>query len=194
MCTKTDQENNVAAASVATTATNFGSPNVHVTRHPMLAHKLTILRSSKTPPSSFRAVLREVTHLLAYEATSSLKTRSVPVSVQQSAAADDDGVDDGGIIVDNTVGVKLADKIAIVPIMRSGLGMTDGMLELVPNAAVHHIGMYKDSTHNTPIQYYNRLPRQCNADWAFVVDPVIATSSTVMSVVGILKRVSFFRF
>jgi uracil phosphoribosyltransferase len=85
------------------------------------------------------------------------------------------------------MGNKIAERIALIPILRSGLGMVDSMLELVPNAGVHHIGMYK--THNVPVQYYQRLPRKCQADVAYILDPVMATSKTVMSVVGILKKV-----
>lgn len=78
------------------------------------------------------------------------------------------------------------EKVALIPILRSGLGMVDSMLELLPNAAVHHIGMYRRDM--MPVQYYNRLPRKCEADVAFILDPIIATSNTVMSVIGILKK------
>ena len=86
------------------------------------------------------------------------------------------------------MGHKIADKIALIPILRSGLGMTDGMLELLPQAAVHHIGMYHVPV-AAPVQYFNRLPRVCAADIAFVVDPVIASAETVMAVIAILKKV-----
>lgn len=78
--------------------------------------------------------------------------------------------------------------MALIPILRSGLGLVDAMLELLPTASVHHIGMYKVLGSN-PVQYYNRLPRECKADVAYVLDPVIRTSSTIMSVIGILKKV-----
>mmetsp|Transcript_5681 Transcript_5681/g.9416 ORF Transcript_5681/g.9416 Transcript_5681/m.9416 type:complete len:252 (-) Transcript_5681:171-926(-) len=159
-----------------TAITNFG-PKVQVSKHPVLSHKITVLRSSSTGPSSFRAVLREVTYHLGYEATSMLKTRPVAISVPASV---------GNTHVDYQ-GQKLADRVALIPIMRSGLGMTDSMLELVPNAGVYHIGMYKKMA-QMPVQYYNRLPRECQADVAYVLDPVIATASTVKSVVGILKK------
>lgn len=83
-------------------------------------------------------------------------------------------------------GATLAEKVALVPILRSGLGMVDSMLGLVPKAAVHHIGMYKSGI--MPVQYYNRLPRKCEVDVAYILDPIIATSNTVMSVIGILKK------
>jgi len=83
-------------------------------------------------------------------------------------------------------GSALMEKVSLVPILRSGLGMVDSMLELMPNAAVHHIGMYRKDM--MPVQYYNRLPRKCESDVAYILDPIIATSNTVMSVIGILKK------
>jgi uracil phosphoribosyltransferase len=166
MCTQTDATNN---------DTGFG-PNVHVSSHPVLSHKITILRSSSTLPGAFRSVMREVTYHLGYEATSDLKTRPVAVSVP---------VGNDHVSIEGT---KLADRVALIPILRSGLGMTDSMLELLPNAGVHHIGMYKNSL-SMPVQYYNRLPRTCAADVAYVLDPVIASGGTTMSVISILKKV-----
>jgi len=151
-------------------------PNVHVSKHPVLAHKLSVLRSSSTSPSSFRSVLRQITFHLGYEATSSLLTRDVPITVP---AKDDAHVD--------ATGQKLSQKVALIPILRSGLGMVDGMLELVESATVHHIGMYRTKT-LMPVQYYNRLPKKCDVSVAYVLDPLIATSNTVVSVCGILKK------
>lgn len=148
--------------------------NVHVSTHPVLSHKITILRSSSTIPSAFRSVLRELTFHLGYEATSSLATKDIPITVPV-----------GKDHVDHT-GQALSEKVAMVPILRSGLGMVDSMLELIPSAAVHHIGMYRREM--MPVQYYNRLPRKCDADVAYVLDPIIATSNTVMSVISILKK------
>jgi uracil phosphoribosyltransferase len=150
-------------------------PNVHISDHPILSHKISILRSSSTIPSAFRSVLRELTFHLGYEATSKLTTKSVALTVPV-----------GKDHVDHT-GQTLAEKVALVPILRSGLGMVDSMLELVPNAAVHHIGMYRREM--MPVQYYNRLPKKCEADVVFILDPIIATSNTVMSVISILKKV-----
>lgn len=149
-------------------------PNIHVSKHPVLSHKISILRSSSTIPSSFRSALREITFHLGYEATSNLSTKPVALTVPV-----------GHDHIDYT-GKAIADKVAMIPILRSGLGMTDSMLELIPKAGVHHIGMYKRGA--MPVQYYNRLPRKCEADVAFILDPVIATASTVMSVISILKK------
>ncbi|KAL3809313.1 hypothetical protein ACHAXA_008712 [Cyclostephanos tholiformis] len=154
-------------------------PNVHVSRHPILAHKLSVLRSSSTPPHSFRAVLREITFHLAYEATSTLSTRDVPITVPSSSNSSNH--------VD-AIGQKLRERVALIPILRSGLGMVDPMLELVNGATVHHIGMYKNKSNMMPVQYYNRLPKVCDVDVAYVLDPLIATSNTITSVVGMLKK------
>lgn len=148
--------------------------NVHVSTHPVLSHKITILRSSSTIPSAFRSVLRELTFHLGYEATSSLATKDIPITVPV-----------GKDHVDHT-GQALSEKVAMVPILRSGLGMVDSMLELIPSAAVHHIGMYRREM--MPVQYYNRLPKKCEVDVVYVLDPIIATSNTIMSVIGILKK------
>lgn len=85
-------------------------------------------------------------------------------------------------------GFKIAEKIAIIPILRAGLGMAEAMMELLPNAAVHHIGMYRNKGSLLPVQYYNRLPRDQVADVSIVLDPMIATGSTIRAVVSILKR------
>ena len=158
-------------------------PNVHVSAHPVLSHKLSVLRSSSTSPSSFRAVLREITFHLGYEATATLTTREVPITVPPAKKCRGDGNDH----IDAT-GYKVKERVALIPIMRSGLGMVEPMLELVNDAAVHHIGMYRTKS-LMPVQYYNRLPRECGVDAAYVLDPLIATSNTVISVVGMLKKV-----
>lgn len=160
---------------------DFG-PNVHISSHPVLSHKVTILRSSATTSHTFRAVLREVTYHLGYEATSRLTTQ--PVAITVPVPPKEKGGKEEHV---EYHGSKLVEHVALIPILRSGLGMVDSMLELLPNAAIHHIGMYKVLGQN-PVQYFNRLPRTCHADVAYILDPVIATSSTVMSLISILKK------
>jgi len=161
--------------------------NVHVSRHPIIAHKITVLRSSATPSGTFRAILKEVTYHLAYEATTSLTTKPVDISVPVMVGGDNNN--DGHI---DCKGEKLVEHVALIPILRSGLGMVDSMLELLPNAQTHHIGMYRTKGEEpTSVLYYNRLPRKCQADVAYVMDVLIATSSTIMSVIGLLKKVSW---
>jgi uracil phosphoribosyltransferase len=164
-------------------------PNVHTSSHPVLSHKITILRSSNSSAPTFRAAMREVTFHLGYEATRNLTTKAVAVSVDLPDAEDSSPAGSGeGREHVETTGQKLMERCALIPVLRSGLGMTDAMQELLPNAASYHIGMYKSSKQSHPVMYYNRLPRQCASDVAFVLDPVIATASTVTSVVKLLKK------
>lgn len=162
--------------------TEFGA-NIHISKHPVLYHKISILRSSETPAGTFRNTLREVTYHLTYEATSTLTTKEIPLSVSVGKEKAEQHVDGKGHKIDQ--------RIALIPILRSGLGMANGFLELLPNAAVHHIGMYHIPA-SVPVQYFNRLPRKCNSDVAYVVDPVIASAETVLSVIAILKKVRIF--
>jgi uracil phosphoribosyltransferase len=159
----------------------FG-PNIHISSHPVLFHKISVLRSATTPPGVFRSVLREVTYHLGYEATKELNTKNVPLTVSYGKEKAEEHLD--------CTGYKIADRVSLIPILRSGLGMSEGMLELLPKAAVHHIGMYR-MPGQAPVQYFNRLPRKCESNIAFVLDPVIASNMTVMAVIGILKKVGF---
>lgn len=146
---------------------------LHMTSHPLVAHKMTKLRDAKTSASEFRRLLKEITFYLGYEATRELTTRVDKIHTPMNVEFD---------------GAKLSDRIAIIPILRAGLTMADGMLELLPNAAVHHIGMYRSKDSLLPIQYYNRLPKNESCDVAYIVDPCIATSNTIHAVVSIVKK------
>jgi len=170
---------NGTSKEVEEIARSFGQ-NVQISKHPVLSHKITIMRSSSTHPAGFRASLREITFHLGYEATSNLSTRTVDISVPMP----------GGKEHIDAKGQKIKERLALVPILRSGLGMVDSMLELIPTAAVHHIGMYKRDS--MPVMYYNRLPKKCNVEVAYVLDPVVGTAATTMSVIGILKKVRLF--
>lgn len=141
----------------------------------LLHHKMTLLRDRKTTTRDFRHLMRELTLYLGYEATTEITLK--PRVVEGSLGP--------------VEGQKLSDKIAIVPILRGGLGMVDAMTEILPNAAVYHVGMF--SNHRSlslPIQYYNRLPKEKDkvADLTFVLDPLIATTSTCSATVSILKK------
>jgi uracil phosphoribosyltransferase len=174
MATTNGTSSSEAVAAITTDVASFG-PNVHISKHPVLSHKISVLRSSSTSPGEFRRALREITFHLGYEATSTLTTKPVALNVPL-----------GQDHIDST-GTKIAERIAIIPILRSGLGMCESMLELLPNAGVHHIGMYRQGL--VPVQYYNRLPKKCESDVAYVLDPVMATGNTIMSVVKMLKKV-----
>ena len=176
--TNGDKNENSAPAGSSGETGAFGS-NVHISSHPILNHKITILRSSETRAGTFRAAMKEVTYHLAYEATRTLTTKPIQVSVAVPKRP--------GTHV-QCEGSKLNERVALVPILRSGLGMADALSELLPNAAEYHIGMYKIK-HQDPVLYFNRLPRECKSDVAYVLDPVIATASTTISVVRILRKV-----
>lgn len=177
-----------ASISASTSTTLEDNPKIHLSSHPVLFHKITALRSAKTPPGTFRSLLRQVTYHLGYEATQNLTVqKGLPVTVPLGKESKPDQED---LRCSEDCGIKLLDRVALVPILRSGLGMTDAMLELLPNSAVHHIGMYRTpGTHVAPIQYFNRLPRgKCGSDVAYVLDPMVGSAATVMAVVSILKQ------
>lgn len=188
----TESQPAVDAKQAATPSTDASEskelpPNINVTSHPVLFHKITVLRSSKTSPGTFRSVLREVTYHLGYEATKDLKVRSnLPVAVPLGKEVQSQHED----LRNADCGYRLEDRVALIPILRSGLGMTDSMLELLPNSSVHHIGMYRTpGVHVAPVQYFNRLPRgECTADVAYVLDPNVGSAATVNAVVSILKK------
>lgn len=146
---------------------------IHTATHPLIAHKMTLLRSSKTNAADFRRILKEISFYLGYEASRDIKTVSEVIQTPLNADFN---------------GVKISDKVAIIPILRAGLSMADGMLDLMPHASVHHIGMYRCKDSLLPVQYYNRLPKNSPCDVAYIVDPCIATSNTISAVVSIVKK------
>mmetsp|Transcript_16009 Transcript_16009/g.21158 ORF Transcript_16009/g.21158 Transcript_16009/m.21158 type:complete len:256 (+) Transcript_16009:137-904(+) len=146
--------------------------SVHISNHPVLLHKVSILRNKETSPRDYRSVLRELTLNLGYEATQDLSLKTFEA----------DGT------LGPFEGKKLSDNVALVPIMRSGLGMVEPMLELLANAAVYHIGMYKNRKSVLPVQYFNRLPKQHACELAIVLDPNISTSGTIIATCSILKK------
>jgi uracil phosphoribosyltransferase len=144
---------------------------VQVSEHPLVQHKLALMRSVTTEPKKFREVVREITSLLLYEATLDLET--VETDVQTPLAA--------------MKGSKLADRIGFVPILRAGIGMVDAALELIPTAQVWHIGLYRDHRTLLPVEYYNKLPIQPTVDLCIVLDPMLATAGSATATVKILK-------
>lgn len=152
-------------------------PNCRVSGHPLLAHKMALLRDYRTPPRDFRHLLREITFHIGYEATTHLAT-----------APRSDVISPCGPVM-GPKAVRLAESVALIPIMRAGLGMVDAMLELLPNAVVHHLGMFRShgGSQNKPIEYYSRLPKDNVAELTFVLEPMIATSRTVHAAISKLK-------
>ena len=145
--------------------------SLRVSKHPLVAHHMLALRDPQTRPPEFRRVVRQLTRLLAYEATADMPTRPVSLKTPLAEAA----------------GHRLADRIAIVPILRAGLGMADGLLEIIPDAEVWHIGLYRDERTLQPQEYYNKLPRNCGATVALVVDPMLATGGSAVRTCQILR-------
>jgi uracil phosphoribosyltransferase len=148
-------------------------PTVHVSTHPLVAHHVCSLRDPATPPSEFRRVVRQLTALVAVEATAGLPTHEFRAPTPLGEAA----------------GRRLADRVAIVPILRAGLGMADGLLELIPEAEVWHVGLYRDEVTLQPKEYYNKLPKKLDAGVAIVVDPMLATGGSAVRTCEILRAV-----
>jgi uracil phosphoribosyltransferase len=146
---------------------------VSISNHPLIAHKMTLLRDKNTPSPEFRRLLREITFFLGFEATKDLQLFKHPITTPLGKPFD---------------GVKISHSISIIPILRAGIGMSDGLLDLMPRAVVHHIGMYRNKTSLLPIQYYNKLPKDGASDVAYICDPCIATSNTLSACVNMVKK------
>jgi uracil phosphoribosyltransferase len=145
---------------------------VTVTGHPLLRHKLTVLRDRATPPPLFRDMVRDLTHLLLYEALADLAVDEVAVDTPLGPCA----------------GHRLSERFGVVPILRAGLGMADAVLELLPAAEVWHVGLYRDHRTLQPVTYYNKLPPGPAVDVALVVDPMLATGGSAVAAVDLVRR------
>jgi uracil phosphoribosyltransferase len=146
-------------------------PNLHVSRHPLVRHKVRFLSDERTGTPQFHDLVRELTHFLLYEATSDLPVRSVPFRTP----------------LEETIGSEIDATVGLVPILRAGLGMTDGARDLLPGAAVYHVGIYRDETTHNPVSYYNRLPAQISADLMILLDPMLATAGSAAAATRELK-------
>jgi uracil phosphoribosyltransferase len=144
---------------------------VLVSQHPLIAHKLGKLRSTSTEPKKFRELVREITGLLAYEATADLKISQKTVVTPMGTAP----------------AAELEEKVGLVPILRAGLGMVEGIWELMPSAEVWHIGIYRDEKTLKPVQYYNKLPTEPTVSVCLILDPMLATGGSAVATVDILK-------
>ena len=140
--------------------------------HPLVRHKVSLLRDLDTEPKKFRELVRELSMLLCYEATRDLDLVETKVTTPMGTAR----------------GHKLRTKIGLIPILRAGLGMVEGVLEMIPTAEVWHIGLYRDERTLHPVEYYNRLPTPNRVQLSLVLDPMLATGGTAEASVEILKR------
>ena len=144
---------------------------VTVSRHPLVAHKVTRLRDPRTGPKEFRELVDEITTLLLYEATADLPVRRVEVRTPLTT----------------TAGAELEANIGIIPILRAGLGMVPAASNLLPSAQIWHLGIYREHSTRRPVEYYNKLPQDLEIDVALVLDPMLATGGAAVAAVDVLK-------
>jgi|UniRef100_A0A7C3WQQ5 uracil phosphoribosyltransferase len=145
---------------------------VKLVDHPLVQHKLTRLRDKNTQPKEFRELLSEISSLMLYEVTRDLPLKEVEVETPLGKAK--------GKVLNNK-------DLAIVPILRAGLVMAEGMLQILPSAKVGHIGLYRDPNTLQPVQYYTKLPEDINEREVIVVDPMLATGGSAIAAISILK-------
>ncbi len=145
---------------------------VMVMDHPLIQHKIGVIRRKETGSKDFRTIVSEVAMLMCYEATRDLKLKDVEIETP---------------ICKTVVKELKGKKLAVVPILRAGLGMVDGMLEMIPAAKVGHIGLYRDPETAEPVEYYCKLPEDCNEREVFVVDPMLATGGSASAAIKMLK-------
>jgi uracil phosphoribosyltransferase len=146
-------------------------PNVHVSQHPLVAHKLTLLRDRTTEPKKFRELVRELSWLLGYEAMADLDLHPVEIETP----------------LEPMTGARLEPRVGLIPVLRAGLGMVDAMLELMPAAEVWHIGLSRDERTLKPVEYYNKLPDAATVQICLILDPMLATGGSAAATVDILK-------
>jgi uracil phosphoribosyltransferase len=154
-----------------TTGSSFRS--LHVLSHPLLQHKLAILRDHTTPTKIFKELVDEIAMLMAYEATKELPLQQVPVRTP---------------LEESTGMMVRGKKLTLVPILRAGLGMVEGILRLIPSARVGHIGIYRDHDTLEPVDYYFKVPGDTEERDFFVLDPMLATGGSAVAAVSSLKR------
>lgn len=148
-------------------------PNLIVTRHPLLRHKVTLLRKRDTPKKIFKELVDEIAMLLAYEITSDLGTEEVRVETPLESTSGD---------------IVVGERLTLVPILRAGLGMVDGVLDLIPTMRVGHIGLQRDHDTLEPIDYYFKIPPPLEESVFIVVDPMLATGGSASAAVSYLKK------
>ena len=146
--------------------------HVHVLNHPLIQHKLSILRSKNTSVKEFRELVSEISALMCYEATRNLPMEAAEVETPIGMAK---------------VQVLAGKKLAIVPILRAGLGMVDGILDLIPSAKVGHIGLYRDPETHQPVEYYCKMPSDIAERDVIILDPMLATGGSASAAITFIK-------
>ncbi len=147
--------------------------NVHILDHPLIHHKLAVLRNKNTSVKEFRELISEIAGLMCYEATRNLPTMEVEVETPVAVAK---------------CRMLSGKKLAIVPILRAGLGMVDALVDLIPSAKIGHIGLYRDPETHLPVEYYCKLPEDIENRVVFVVDPMLATGGSAVAAIDFLKK------
>jgi len=146
--------------------------NLIVSSHPLVAHKLSILRDKNTESQKFRELIKEIATLITYEATLDLPTQTKQINTPLTT----------------TQGTVIKENIGLVPILRAGLGMVQGVWGLVPSAEVWHIGLYRDEKTLKPVEYYNKLPVEPTVSVCLILDPMLATGGSAVATIDILKK------
>lgn len=146
---------------------------VYVMDHPLIQHKVGIIRREEVGSKDFRQMISEIAMLMCYEATRNLKLQDVKIKTP---------------ICETTVKELAGKKLAVVPILRAGLGMVEGMLAMIPAAKVGHIGLYRDPETLEPVEYYCKLPSDCDEREVYVVDPMLATGGSCVAAIQMLKE------
>ena len=146
---------------------------LHVLEHPLIQHKLSILRDKNTGVKEFREIVGEIAALMCYEATRNLPTQEIEIETPIAPAK---------------ARVLAGKKLAIVPILRAGLGMVDSMIDLIPSAKVGHIGLFRDPETHEPVKYYCKMPPDISERQVFIVDPMLATGGSAVAAIGFLKE------
>ena len=146
---------------------------VHVLDHPLIQHKLAILRNKNTSVKEFRELISEISGLMCYEATRNLPTEEVEIETPVAKAK---------------VRMLAGKKLAIIPILRAGLGMVDSMVDMIPSAKIGHIGLYRDPETHLPVEYYCKLPDDIENRQVYVVDPMLATGGSAIAAIDFLKK------
>ncbi|KAI9208446.1 uracil phosphoribosyltransferase-domain-containing protein [Polychytrium aggregatum] len=148
------------------------SAKVALVNHPVFLHKLSLIRKAETDTAQFRQLIHEAGLLLAMQATSDLDL--IRTTQQRSP-------------IDYYQGVEIKDNVGLFPILRAGLGLVDAFRVMVPEARVHHLGLYREKSTLLPVEYYNKLPSKCTTQIGIVLDPIIATAGTAIAAINILK-------
>lgn len=144
---------------------------VHISNHPLVQHKLTLLRRVESDAKKFRELVREITQFLIYEATADLPLVPRPITTPLTAMD----------------GAEISARIGLIPILRAGLGMVEPVIDLLPTARVWHLGLYRDHRTLEPVTYYNKLPAQPDIDVCLILDPMLATGGSAVAAVDVLK-------